>query len=73
MLTIDWHIEALAFCKANNICPQDTTLATVELAMRQGALIITDQISRAIKIENDVLEKKRKLSMPQHDTKTIPL
>jgi hypothetical protein len=36
---INWHAEALSFCRENNVCPTETTLATVKQAMQYGSII----------------------------------
>lgn len=50
MIEIDFHQEALAFARENNVCPTDTTIGTIERAMQRGATIMANH---AIKLTSE--------------------
>ena len=74
MISINWHAEALDFCKRNNVCSTDTTLATVEKVMEAGALVVTIPITEMLAKVSADLNKQRADSTPHPEVgRPIPI
>ena len=67
MTTIDWRAEALEFARQND-SRNHMVVQLVELAMKRGAEILTDSITKKIIETRKELERQHELSAPHLNT-----